>query len=27
MWARNKMEFKDYRKFTADSVIDFGTGK
>jgi len=27
MWARNKMEFRGYRKFSADSVIDFGTGK
>jgi hypothetical protein len=26
-WARNKTEFRDYRKFSADSVIDFGTGK
>ncbi len=27
MWARNKTEFHEYRKFSADSVIDFGTGK
>jgi len=27
MWARNKMEFRDYRKFTADSTISFGDGK
>jgi hypothetical protein len=27
MWARNKMEFRNYRKFSADSTIDFGTGK
>jgi hypothetical protein len=26
-WTRNKMEFRDYRKFSADSVVDFGTGK
>jgi hypothetical protein len=26
-WARNKMEFRNYRKFSVDSVIDFGTGK
>jgi hypothetical protein len=26
-WARNKMEFRNYRKFSADSTIDFGTGK
>ncbi len=26
-WARNKMEFREYRKFSADSVIDFGVGK
>jgi hypothetical protein len=25
--ARNKTEFRDYHKFSADSVIDFGTGK
>ena len=27
LWSRNKMEFRGYRKFSADSVIDFGTGK
>jgi hypothetical protein len=27
MWARSKMEFRNYRKFSADSTIDFGTGK
>ena len=27
MWARNKTEFREYRKFSADSVIDFSTGK
>jgi len=27
MWARNKTEFREYRKFSADSIIDFGTGK
>jgi hypothetical protein len=27
VWTRNRMEFRDYRKFSADSVIDFGTGK
>jgi hypothetical protein len=27
MWARNKTEFRGYRKFSADSVIDFGAGK
>jgi hypothetical protein len=27
MWARNRMEFREYRKFSADSIIDFGTGK
>jgi hypothetical protein len=27
LWARNKMEFREYRKFSADSVIDFGVGK
>ena len=27
VWMRNKMEFREYRKFSADSVIDFGTGK
>jgi len=27
MWARNKMEFRNYRKFSADSSIDFGSGK
>jgi hypothetical protein len=26
-WARNKMEFREYRKFSSDSVIDFGPGK
>lgn len=26
-WARNKMQFRDYRKFSADSMIDFGTVK
>jgi hypothetical protein len=26
-WARNKMEFRDYRKFSTDSVIDFGPAK
>jgi hypothetical protein len=25
--TRNKMEFREYRKFSADSVIDFGLGK
>ena len=25
--ARNRMEFHDYKKFGADSLIDFGTGK
>jgi hypothetical protein len=25
--SRNKIEFHDYRKFSAESVIDFGTGK
>ncbi|HUB81020.1 MAG TPA: hypothetical protein VMB03_19585 [Bryobacteraceae bacterium] len=24
MWARSKMDFRDYRKFTADSTITFG---
>ena len=27
MWTRNKMEFRNYRKFSADSTIDFGAGK
>lgn len=27
IWTRNKMEFREYRKFSADSVIDFGTVK
>jgi hypothetical protein len=27
MWARNKMEFREYRKFSADSTIEFGVGK
>jgi hypothetical protein len=27
LWARNKMEFRDYRRFSADSAIDFGTAK
>jgi hypothetical protein len=27
MWTRNKMEFRGYHKFSAESVIDFGTGK
>jgi hypothetical protein len=27
LWTRNKMEFRGYRKFSADSVVDFGTGK
>jgi len=26
-WARNKMEFRNYRKFSADSTVDFGAGK
>jgi hypothetical protein len=26
-WARNVTEFRDYRKFSAESTIDFGTGK
>lgn len=26
-WARNKMEFREYRKFSSDSTIDFGPGK
>ena len=26
-WARNRMEFHDYKKFGAESLIDFGTGK
>jgi hypothetical protein len=25
--VRNEMEFRDYRKFSTDSVIDFGSGK
>jgi hypothetical protein len=25
--ARNKMEFREYRKFAAESVVDFGVGK
>lgn len=25
--TRNKIEFREYRKFSADSVVDFGTGK
>jgi hypothetical protein len=25
--ARNQIEFRDYRKFSADSTIEFGTGK
>jgi hypothetical protein len=27
LWARNHMEFHDYKKFGAESLIDFGTGK
>jgi hypothetical protein len=27
MWARSKMDFRDYRRFAADSTINFGTGK
>jgi hypothetical protein len=27
LWVRNKIEFREYRKFSADSIIDFGTGK
>ena len=27
LWTRNKMEFRDYRKFSSDSVIDFGAVK
>ena len=27
MWTRSKMEFRDYRKFSADSTISFGDGK
>jgi hypothetical protein len=26
-WTRNKMEFRNYRKFSADSTVDFGTVK
>jgi hypothetical protein len=26
-WARNVTEFREYRKFSAESTIDFGTGK
>ena len=26
-WARNKIEFRNYRKFSADSTIDFSTAK
>lgn len=26
-WTLNKIDFQEYRKFTADAVIDFGTGK
>jgi hypothetical protein len=26
-WARHRVEFREYRKFSADSVIDFGVGK
>lgn len=26
-WARNKMEFREYRKFSADSTVDFGPVK
>jgi hypothetical protein len=25
--ARNKTEFREYRKFSAESVVDFGVGK
>jgi hypothetical protein len=27
MWARNQTEFREYRKFSADSTINFGDGK
>jgi hypothetical protein len=27
LWTRNKMEFRDYRKFSADSSIEFGPVK
>lgn len=27
VWGRNQIEFREYRKFSADSVIDFGTAK
>jgi hypothetical protein len=26
-WARNVIEFREYRKFSADATIDFGPGK
>jgi hypothetical protein len=27
MWARNKMEFREYRKFSSESTVTFGDGK
>jgi len=27
LWTRNKMEFRDYRRFSADSSIEFGPVK
>jgi len=26
-WALNRAEFREYRKFSADSTVTFGTGK
>jgi hypothetical protein len=26
-WARNVIEFREYRKFSADSSVEFGPGK
>jgi hypothetical protein len=27
LWARNHTEYREYRKFSADSTIRFGEGK
>jgi hypothetical protein len=27
LWLRNNVEFREYRKFSADSVVEFGAAK